>query len=320
MLSGTLTKSRISLIAAFLVLIISAPLLIGGTPVWLAITQIAPHWIVAFLMLYIGRWYCVTWRLQLLLSHQSHTLSRWRILHINLICTLADETTFGTATPGVWLYSYSKEGVNGSAAAAAGLTVNALNGIALTLLFPFILVWAWTQTHVAISNTAWLVGLPLLLFGLTSLFIYALFNQRLINFVLRFPVERILPKRLHAGMDELLQKTRQMPLRQLLLVLLLSLINWAIRLSIVYLAILMVGHYLPWAQAALIHFVGAVTGLLIPLPGGFPAADLSITALLSQHFELATCMSIILLWRLMTLYTNIVAGGLALLWLGLRRS
>lgn len=297
-------------------MIAAAPIVFGGWQVVAPLFNVPLHLLGVFILLLLIRWYSLALRCHLLFRAHHQSLSIHALVVINLACDfMAEWTPAGSGKPLTWFGTLHNHKVPYAIAASTGLLNTFYDWLGLVWLLAFIF-----SCHLMTHIVALQIALPLLLLGI--LIAFSLFDVRIIQLISRFPVKKLPVKRVRQPLQHFMQQLHTLSTQTLELsflkrnmLFLLSVLYWGTRLCFVYLAILMAGQYLPWITAAAIQFLGAITGLITLMPAGFPGADLSIAGLLKSHMELTTALTVVLLWRLMTLYTNLAAGGLAFLWL-----
>ncbi|WPO99120.1 lysylphosphatidylglycerol synthase transmembrane domain-containing protein [Pseudomonas sp. HR96] len=103
--------------------------------------------------------------------------------------------------------------------------------------------------------------------------------------------------------------TLRLPLRRLLAVFSLTCLHWSLRLSVLYLAARGLGADLPWAWSFLVQMVSLSAGQFSLLPGGAGAAELTSAALLAPMIGKSSAAAAILIWRAVTYYFYLIAGG-----------
>ena len=103
--------------------------------------------------------------------------------------------------------------------------------------------------------------------------------------------------------------TLHMPRQKLTFVFLLTCLHWALRYSVLYLALSGLGADVQWAWSFLIQILSLSAGQLSLLPGGAGAAELTSAALLAPMVGSATAAAAIVIWRLVTYYFYLIVGG-----------
>ena len=121
-------------------------------------------------------------------------------------------------------------------------------------------------------------------------------------------------KRLHWGRKILhfriaLHDSLRLPKRRLLAVFLLSSTHWLLRFSVLDLTLRGLGVDIQWAWTFLIQMVSLSAGQLSLIPGGAGGTELTSAALLAPMIGKSTAAAAIVVWRAVTFYFSLVAGG-----------
>lgn len=103
--------------------------------------------------------------------------------------------------------------------------------------------------------------------------------------------------------------TLGMPKGSLALAFLLTCSHWALRFSVLWLALRGLGSDLDWAWAFLVQILSLSAGQFSLLPGGAGAAELTSAALLAPMVGKPTAAAAILIWRVVTYYFYLLAGA-----------
>ena len=103
--------------------------------------------------------------------------------------------------------------------------------------------------------------------------------------------------------------TLKMPRQKLAQVFVLTCLHWGLRYSVLYLALRGLGVDIQWAWSFLIQMLSLSAGQLSLLPGGAGAAELTSAALLAPIVGKSTAAAAILIWRAVTYYFYLIAGG-----------
>lgn len=315
---------RALFLLATLLLMLAVPLYLGGSDTLTQVRQAAPSFLAALLALVMIKWLCTLWRWQLLLSHSGHRLSKKRLFAISLSIDFASENTPAASGGGaVLLWLFKREGIPLTTSISAAALFLSFDILAVVLLLSGILLYFLMQHGAALLWPAALGGSLLLL--LLMLFVLLLRQpQGYASLAQALRLPRLLPTSLRRKasnasrqLAQHLIAASQLPKRDALSLVLLSLINWGARFSFLFMAIHTVGGDSSWVDTAIIQFVSTLAGLFTLLPGGYPGTDISITALLHSSEPMAIILSALLLWRLATYHVTFVAGLLAALWLWL---
>lgn len=316
-------RTRTALLLAVLTLMMALPVMIGGLEIIRPLLNLTAENLAIFLLMVTVKWYCLGERLSVVLNANGIKLPTRKLIPIICAHDFSAETTpAGIGGPATAYALLKAKGVSLAQATTAGIFTTLFDAIAVSgiLVIALVLVLFSTrmETHIPAFQATVACMVTLTLAGM-----FLVFNKRFSSLLLWLPVERLMPHTMHAQIHHLkiqlfntTNAVKALPLSTFLRLLLLSLGCWSLRFSFLYLAIQTASGHLEWSHAALIQFVGTLTGMATFLPGGFPGADLSIGALLSAKLNMHILLSAILLWRLMTFYTNVAVGALAFLWLG----
>ncbi|WDY58967.1 lysylphosphatidylglycerol synthase transmembrane domain-containing protein [Pseudomonas sp. PSKL.D1] len=106
-----------------------------------------------------------------------------------------------------------------------------------------------------------------------------------------------------------LGQTWQLPKRTLALVFTLTCVHWGLRYSVLYLVLQGLGVELSWIPSFLVQMLSLSAGQFSLLPGGAGAAELTSASLLSPWVGSSTAAAAILIWRAVTYYFYLLAGG-----------
>lgn len=103
--------------------------------------------------------------------------------------------------------------------------------------------------------------------------------------------------------------TLHMPRKKLAQVFVLTCLHWALRYSVLYLALNGLGANVQWAWSFLVQILSLSAGQVSLLPGGAGAAELTSAALLAPMVGNSTAAAAIVIWRLVTYYFYLAVGG-----------
>ena len=95
----------------------------------------------------------------------------------------------------------------------------------------------------------------------------------------------------------------------LALVFTLTCAHWSLRYSVLYLVLRGLGVELSWIPSFLVQMLSLSAGQFSLLPGGAGAAELTSASLLSPLVGSSTAAAAILIWRAVTYYFYLLAGG-----------
>lgn len=323
-MTGRLTALLVP--AVLLLLMTTAAWLVGGADAFRALADLPSGYVALFLGLCLLRWFCQGLRFELLLRSHGYKPGILNTCAISLASEFASENSpAGTGQVAVSLALFHRRGVPPAVTASAGLYI-----LLLDVLAVLVIVLGSLALLVA-SHSGKLLSTPqhLLLASsalLAAFILLVRYHLPLLDRLLHVPWHKCVPRTYRETVANFLRDTR-LKIAQfhdigrpvLLAVALLSLINWGIRFSLLFLALLALGHPLDWSWLALVHFVSTLAGMLTFLPAGFPGTDLSLVALLHGQVPLPVLASALLLWRLMTYYTTFIVGGSAFFWMGTKK-
>jgi uncharacterized protein (TIRG00374 family) len=111
------------------------------------------------------------------------------------------------------------------------------------------------------------------------------------------------------GFRNALRDSLSLPQLLLFGVFLLTAAHWALRYSVLYLALMGLGSTLPWAWTFVLQMLALTAGQLSLLPGGAGGAELASLALLAPLVGKSKAAAAILIWRLVTYYFYLAAGA-----------
>lgn len=323
----TLSSYRPLLLPLVLLLMLAIPAWLGGSDALALIIGTSAWFLLCLLLLNLIRWGAALLRWQLLLKQGKFRLKTGRLLAISLAIDLASENTpaaSGGGAAALWLF---KREAGIPVAASIGLCAQVLSfDLAAVLLLLTGIVSFLLMHHATLLVWPALLGGLVLCLALAAFLLLLKAPHRLSAVATSLGLRHLFTQRIQARLSQgwqslaaQLKATNQLPARQKLSLLLLSIIYWGARFSFLFVAVLAVGGNSGWATTAIIQFVSTLAGLFTLLPGGFPGTDVSITALLHASESLPTILSALILWRLATYHLTCLAGALAFGWLWLHR-
>jgi uncharacterized protein (TIRG00374 family) len=106
-----------------------------------------------------------------------------------------------------------------------------------------------------------------------------------------------------------LAETWRLPKHTLALVFGLTCAHWGLRYSVLYLVLQGLGGVLGWGASFLVQMLALSAGQFSLLPGGAGAAELTSATLLTPLVGSSTAAAAILIWRAVTYYFYLLAGG-----------
>jgi len=304
-------------LAAALLLAVLIPLWLGGPEMLARLQRFpAPLWPVMLAM--IGLCWCINaLRLRLLLGALAGRLTGRRCLGTVMATEFAIcATPGGSGGPLTLLALLGRHGLR-PAQASAVFAMDQLSDLAF-FLCALGAIFFYALFHHLNHSLQWLLTLSaLLMFGGLALGVAVVrwhrqvlrFNGRLLRLagVNAGKRRRWARKLLH--FLEAFSDTFKLPRPTLVKVFALTCLHWAVRYSVLYLALLGLGAQVDWAWTFLIQMLSLSAGQFSLLPGGAGAAELTSAALLAPMVGKSTAAAAILIWRAVTYYFYLVAGG-----------
>ncbi|MGY3257561.1 lysylphosphatidylglycerol synthase transmembrane domain-containing protein [Pseudomonas chlororaphis] len=301
-----------ALLAAILV-----PLLLGGGELWGRVQRFSLPLLLGMLSMILLCWIINSLRLSLLLGRHRGRLGRWKSLAVVMSTEFAMcATPGGSGGPLTLMALLARNGVR----PAHGSAVFAMDQLSDLLFFLCallgILFYALFQN--LSQRLEWLLALSSLsLFGgLCICLAIARYHRRLIllsghllaPFKIR-PATRRRRARKWLHFLKAFGDSLKLPWQTLTGVFALTCMHWALRYSVLYLALRGLGVDLQWAWTFLIQMLALSAGQFSLLPGGAGAAELTSAALLAPMVGKSTAAAAILIWRAVTYYFYLLAGG-----------
>lgn len=308
---------RLSWLAAVLILALLIPLFMGGMEMFHRLRNFPlPLFLAMFGMVLVG-WCANTMRLRLLLGESANGLEMRKSLGVVMATEFAySATPGGSGAPLTLVALLSRCGI-GPAKSTAAFATDQLNDLVFFLL-ALIGILIYAVFHKLSENLEWMLIASALLIG-AGLCVCAgfaryhrriiLFNGRLLKRLKRKNASRIRWARKLLHFRDALAETWKMPHRVLFKVFVLTCVHWGLRYSVLYLALLGLGVDIDWAWTFLVQMLSLSAGQFSLSPGGAGAAELTSAALLAPMVGKSTAAAAILIWRIVTYYFYLVAGG-----------
>ncbi|RON23265.1 hypothetical protein BK660_08400 [Pseudomonas brassicacearum] len=302
----------VALLAAVLI-----PLLLGGNQTWSRLQSFPVSWLLIMFGMILLCWGVNTLRLRLLLGDQRDKVSPLKSLGVVMAAEFAYcATPGGSGGPLAIMALLARNGVR----PARGSAVFAMDQLSDLLFFlcalSGILIYALFQ-HLS-QRMEWLLTVSVISMfgGLICCVMVARYHRLLIRLsgrlLARLKVKsttrlRWARKLLHflAAFTD----TLKLPVQTLITVFALTCVHWVLRYSVLYLALRGLGADLQWAWCFLIQMLSLSAGQFSLLPGGAGAAELTSAALLAPMVGKSTAAAAILIWRAVTYYFYLIAGG-----------
>jgi uncharacterized protein (TIRG00374 family) len=309
--------SRLIWLLVALLAALFIPLWLGGGETGTRLRQFPLHLLLAMFGMILMCWVINTLRIRLLLGEHRAGLGRVKSLGVVMSTEFAMcATPGGSGGPLTLMALLARNGVR----PAHGSAVFAMDQLSDLLFFLCALIGiaVYALFHTLNPRLEWLLGFSAvsMVGGLFSCLLLARFHRRLIRvtgFVLKRLKVRAATRRHWAR--KLLHflaaftDTLKLPRHTLVLVFLLTCVHWTLRYSVLYLALRGLGANVQWAWSFLIQMLSLTAGQFSLLPGGAGAAELTSAALLAPMVGKSTAAAAILIWRAVTYYFYLLAGG-----------
>ncbi|MFW0757385.1 lysylphosphatidylglycerol synthase transmembrane domain-containing protein [Pseudomonas sp. H11T01] len=302
----------VALLAAVLV-----PQLLGGSDMWLRVQRFPLALLLTMLGMIVLCWVLNSFRLRLLLGEQRGQLGRLKSLGVVMSTEFAMcATPGGSGGPLTLMALLARNGVR----PAHGSAVFAMDQLSDLLFFLCALVGIlfYSLFQNLSQRIEWMLTLSAISMfgGLCSCLILARYHRWLIRLsarlLKRLNVRAHTRRRWARKLLHFLAAftaTLKLPWQTLARVFALTCLHWALRYSVLYLALRGLGVDLQWAWSFLIQMLSLSAGQFSLLPGGAGAAELTSAALLAPMVGKSTAAAAILIWRAVTYYFYLLAGG-----------
>lgn len=309
--------NRLGWLGLALLVAVSVPALLGGGDLLPRLQAFAPGLMAILLGMILLCWMINALRLRLLLGQQGARLGRVRSLGVIMATEFAICTTPGGSGGPLTLMALLARERIGPARSGAVFAMDQLND--LVFFFCAMLAIAGYALFHSLGHTqeSMLLGSALLLCsalaGVVTLLRYRhtvmRLNGRLLyrlgmSYRRRRRWARKLLRFVHALAD-----TWRLPKRTLALVFTLTCAHWSLRYSVLYLVLRGLGVELSWIPSFLVQILSLSAGQFSLLPGGAGAAELTSASLLAPLVGSSTAAAAILIWRAVTYYFYLIAGG-----------
>lgn len=308
---------RLVWLAAVLVLALMIPLFMGGTDMFHRLRNFPPSLFLAMFGMVLVGWCANTMRLRLLLGESANGLEMRKSLGVVMATEFAySATPGGSGAPLTLVALLSRYGI-GPAKSTAAFATDQLNDLVFFLL-ALIGILIYAVFHKLSENLEWMLIASALLIGagLCACAGFARYHRRIILFngnllrrLKRKNSTRIRWARKLLHFRDALAETWKMPHRILFKVFVLTCVHWGLRYSVLYLALRGLGVDIDWAWTFLVQMLSLSAGQFSLSPGGAGAAELTSAALLAPMVGKSTAAAAILIWRIVTYYFYLVAGG-----------
>lgn len=293
------------------------PLLLGGSELLSRLQRFPPLLLLGLFGMIVLCWGINAVRLRLLLGPQGAALGRWRSLGVIMATEFAICSTPGGSGGPLALMALLARHRVPAAHSSAVFAMDQLNDLVFFLcamlgIVIYMLFHRFSPSLQGMLLASALMMAAGLLLGLALLrWRRALMrgNGRLLR---RLKVSEATRRRWARKLLHFLRAfaaTWRLPKRVLALVFGLTCLHWAVRYSVLYLALLGLGVDLQWVSSFLVQMLALSAGQFSLLPGGAGAAELTSAALLTPMVGKSSAAAAILIWRAVTYYFYLVAGG-----------
>lgn len=293
------------------------PMLLGGSELWPRLMAFDPSLLLTLLGMILLCWVINAMRLRLLLGQQRKQLSHARSLGVIMATEFAICTTPGGSGGPVTLMALLARNRIGPARSGAVFAADQLNDL-LFFFCAMLAIAGYALFHrLGRSQQSMLLGSALLLCVALAIIVALLRYRRALmrqngRLLKRLGVagrrrRRWARKLLH--FIAALAQTWQLPKRTLALVFALTCVHWSLRYSVLYLVLQGLGAELSWIPSFLVQMLSLSAGQFSLLPGGAGAAELTSASLLAPLVGSSTAAAAILIWRAITYYFYLLAGG-----------
>ena len=321
-------RAGVLLIIAALVASLAVPILVGGKEALSATLHFSGQGFIALFSLTLASWLARAVKLQLLLSQLGS-----RPAFVQTLCiSLATDFAFVTTPAGVggWVASvYYLRGTGASVSSAVTITAidQGLDLMFFALAVPvagLALVWSG-QSHVLTSFALGATALAVLLtFGAL------LARRKLATWLVGTNALGARWPRLREKQQALREFCANVSTQGSLLlaagptrlfsIVALTALQWFARYGILWLALRLLGHSVPFALAFLLQVLVLHAALWTGIPAGGGGAEIGLSATLAMWVPPASLATALLLWRTATLYSCLIAGTIAIALLARRTS
>lgn len=296
---------------------LAIPLLIGGRKALIQVAAFPPLILILMLAALVLAWQLNALRLRLLLAGRAGELGQMRAFLIVVATEFAARLTPGGAgAPLTLLTLLARSGLR--PAHTSGIFVVDQLMDSLFFLTALLVVFAYLIVAALNVELVWMVAAPALFLVALLIMLWQIMRHYMgllrlgARVLCRFHVRRAtrfgLARRLLHVRHALIQ-TLRLPKWILLIALLLASVNWLLRYSLLYLAIIGVGHSIEWGWSFLIQVVSTGAGHVSLIPGGAGSTELASSALLLPILGAQSTATVILVWRFATFYFVLLAGA-----------
>lgn len=317
---------RLGWLALALLLAMLVPTLLGGSDLLPRLRAFDAGLMLLLLAMILLCWILNAARLRLLLGEQSTQVGRMHSLGVVMATEFAICTTPGGSGGPLTLMTLLARARIAPSRSGAVFAMDQLNDL-LFFFCAMLAIAAYALFHrLGHSQAQMLLGSALLLCAaLAGIFLLLRYRRAVMRgngrLLLRLgiaPARRWRWARKLLRFVHALSETWSMPRRTLALVFTLTCAHWCLRYSVLYLALRGLGVDLAWIASFLVQMLALSAGQFSLLPGGAGAAELTSATLLSPLVGSSTAAAAILIWRAVTYYFYLLAGGPVFLFLLVR--
>lgn len=293
------------------------PVLLGGSELLPKLSRFDPQLLMTLVGMILLCWVINACRMRLLLGDQAVRVSRTRTLGVVMATEFAICTTpGGGGGPLTLMALLAREGIS-AARSGAVFAMDQLNDLVF-FFCAMLAIAGYALFHsLGRSQESMLLGsaalLCVALAGVVTLLRYRRsvirLNGRLLQRLgISAPRQRRWARELLRFVQALAQ-TWQLPKRTLFVVFSLTCVHWGLRFSVLYLVVRGLGVELAWIPSFLVQMLSLSAGQFSMMPGGAGAAELTSASLLTPMVGSSTAAAAILIWRAITYYLYLLAGG-----------
>lgn len=308
---------RLAWLLAGLLTALLIPLVLGGSEMFLRLSSFPLDLLLGMLGMIVACWGLNALRLRLLLGDSVGGLSPLKSLGVVMATEFAIcATPGGSGGPLTLMTVLSRNGVR-PAKSSAVFATDQLSDL-LFFLCALLGILLYALFHELSQKLEWMLSLSaiLMLGGLCLGIGFARYHRQIIKLngglLKRFnttaTTRRHWARKLLHFRNAFVD-TLKMPRQKLAQVFVLTCLHWGLRYSVLYLALRGLGVDIQWAWSFLIQMLSLSAGQLSLLPGGAGAAELTSAALLAPIVGKSTAAAAILIWRAVTYYFYLIAGG-----------
>ncbi|WP_296263260.1 lysylphosphatidylglycerol synthase transmembrane domain-containing protein [Pseudomonas sp. UBA6562] len=298
-------------------LALAVPMFLGGSELLPRLRSFPPGLLASLLGMIVLCWVINAWRLRLLLGQQGAHLGRMRSVGVLMATEFAICTTpGGGGGPLALIALLNREGI-GAARSGAAFAMDQLNDLLFFFCAMLAIAGYAVFNRLGHSQQTMLMGSALMLCAALALLLALMrwrrhvmrWNGRVLSRIgLSAARQRRWARKLLRFLHALAQ-TWRLPKRTLALVFALTCAHWSLRFSVMYLVLRGLQADLGWIPSFLVQMLALSAGQFSLLPGGAGAAELTSATLLTPLVGSSTAAAAIVIWRAITYYFYLLAGG-----------